>query len=343
MYFRAFYTLELPISESNCLLEDIEIPFESKFGEALFQIQTSTLSNIEGDLFSCIATIKCCFDKGIVSTFERLRSNVVPNLNPFELVNEFGDFDDDIERMTGIKSLPQLGSIGSYSWIEDSFWHYVLEVKSLLDKYSIWLVDLICWRCGLMGRRPVSSSELLSFLWSLNAEDWFQLPLVGVGKDPYQFETELTESSFADIQDYLKNFVEVPLGLKIFHQAWSMRETYPQVALVMAISAAEVEIKRFIARYEPQRHNELTLFKILESLRNSLVLNGNSFIFPDTLIDSLDKARILRNKVIHSGEESIDLEELELTLISIRNFLCLLDLFQGHKWSANFLSSQLHN
>jgi hypothetical protein len=343
MYFRAFYRLELPISENNCLLEDIEIPFETDFGEAIFQIQASDLSGLGNDLFSCVATIKCQPDKRTIKTFSAIRDDTSPASNPMKIIDESGEFHDSIEEVSGVKSLPGFKSIGSWSWIDNSFWNYVLEAKSSLDNYSLRLVDLVCWRCGFIGRHPVTPSELLSFLWSLDAATWFQLPLIGVGRDPYEFKAEVSENNLVDIQNYLMEPVESPLGLKIFHQAWTLRESYPQVALVIAISAAEVEIKRFLAKFEPQESDELTLFKILERLKKTISFNQISFTFPHKIIESIDKGRLIRNKVIHAGKEIIEPKDLEAILIAVRDFLCLIDLFQGYKWSRDFLSAEINN
>lgn len=340
MYLRAFHSLRLPLSENNDLFEDITITVKSPLGEIVFQVQSSEFNNLDEEAFLCVTTINHSPSEKIIEIYTRLKDSSL-DYNPLDLADAVGEFDQNVNKLSNIKNLPRFKSIGSHLWIDDSFWNYIFKLKSLLDKSCTRLVDLICWRFGFTGRKSVLPSELSSLQWSFDKENWFQFPLVGVFQDPYKFDVETDVKNFQQVKKYFELGIVPSLGMEIFHQAWSLRENYPQVSLVTAMSATEVEIKRFLSRFALIKPEELTLNAAIKRIRQPVLVNKISFIFPRKIVDNLDKGRRIRNDLVHEGDQQIEQKDLELILISVRDLLALIDLCYGYNWSKSFLSEEI--
>lgn len=138
-----------------------------------------------------------------------------------------------------------------------------------------------------------------------------------------------------------------PLPHQLLREAWNLHYRNPRGSLVIGVAAAEVGLKQLIAILVPYSRwlvEELPLPPLVSMMKNYLpelpirAQVERNRRCPKHLRTALDAAVTERNAVVHRGiDPSVNLRQ---TLIAVREFLYLLDLYAGQAWAASHLSEE---
>jgi hypothetical protein len=186
--------------------------------------------------------------------------------------------------------------------------------------------------------------------WSLDRASWSH------------FETDLKLGGYPrptlrlekDMQVHLQEFVDAGEGEPLGRQMWHRALNSPgPIALILAVSAVEIETKKAIAQLIPRSDwlvRELPTPPVVRLIRELLPALGGlaaKYAAPAPLLKSLERAIHSRNRTLHVGPTSgdwddaapLDTRSLLEVLVATSDALWLLDVYRGHEWALALLSN----
>lgn len=203
--------------------------------------------------------------------------------------------------------------------------------------------SLIRWRFVLSGRDSVFADFGAAGL--LDDGQILQLhpiPRAALGDD----RAEIGEPEWSELADIAASESREPIAHQLWREAWNLRFANPRSSLVIGVAAAEVAMKHLVAKLVPAARSlveDLPAPPLARMMKHSLPERPIRAAIPPErrcpthLHKALDLAVQERNAVVHRGvEPTIELRE---TLGAVREFLYLLDLFEGSVWAAERLSA----
>ncbi|HVM13030.1 MAG TPA: hypothetical protein VM287_01705 [Egibacteraceae bacterium] len=228
----------------------------------------------------------------------------------------------------------------------------ILDVHSLagladgldhLDGVLEHIGSLIRWRFGLSGRDSVFADFGAEVL--LDDGQVLQLrpiPQAALGDD----RAAIGEPGWSELAGMVASEFREPIAHQLLREAWNLRFANPRSSLVIGVAAAEVGMKQLVANLVPDARSlveDLPAPPLARMMKHSLPeLPIRAAIEPERrcpkhLHKALDLAVQERNAVVHRGAEpAISLRE---TLVAVREFLYLLDLYEGNIWATEQLSA----
>lgn len=223
-----------------------------------------------------------------------------------------------------------------------------LDAVAAQDRASRQLITLVRWRYD-----DDSWSAALAVgperLWSADGESWHRLRLrshFGVGRLIGGLEVD--DPFRSTVQELVTADAAEPLGRELWHL--SARESDPRVAVILAVSAVEVELKRFISQVLPSAEwlvvNAPTppIASMITKYLPTLPGVDAALLRPKHLISRLDRAVQLRNKLVHVGRASSASETAmpnnKEILAASSDLLRLFDAYRGHLWALEHLSKE---
>jgi len=235
-------------------------------------------------------------------------------------------------------------------WMSDEA--QILDVHSLagladgldhLDGVLEHIGSLIRWRFGLSGRDSVFADFGAEVL--LDDGQVLQLrpiPQAALGDD----RAAIGEPGWSELAGMVASEFREPIAHQLLREAWNLRFANPRSSLVIGVAAAEVGMKQLVANLVPDARSlveDLPAPPLARMMKHSLPeLPIRAAIEPERrcpkhLHKALDLAVQERNAVVHRGAEpAISLRE---TLVAVREFLYLLDLYEGNIWATEQLSA----
>lgn len=248
------------------------------------------------------------------------------------------------------------GAVNQYLWdfypdeLKSLFTRAVTELRSTARKFA----DLLRWRTNdeswsasvltLTPQMPEWSSD--------GGSEWYKLRL-----HP-RFSASLLSPGLAlseDLERWVQSSVLAgewePLGRDIWHAAFAAnsRSDY-RSAVILAVSAVETELKRFISQRVPMA--EWLVMKlpsppirlIISEYLKELGVCDDQYLPPKQLQVTLAQAVELRNIVIHRGQLGIlksgRTPSVDEVLDASSDMLWLLDLYRGHRWALDHLKDK---
>lgn len=231
------------------------------------------------------------------------------------------------------------------SWLPTWLREYIDDVERLEREVSGRALRIARWRLALSPSHRVIQS-FQSPMWSYDTERWHPLPIdlqVAMGVDrPNVFPPDA-------LQD-ISVLVEKPnakelLGHELFIEASNQKGANPRSALIVGIAAAEAGIQEFITELEPstawllENMPSPSLSDLLRKyLPQLLVEHGIRDLAkrpPGFVMNVLDDAVKLRSKVAHGIERPVTMDQVNATLVAIRDILWVLDVFRGYEWARH--------
>lgn len=211
-------------------------------------------------------------------------------------------------------------------------------------------IDLVRWRLpsfGWAGDRIIRTKP--NTAWSTNKSAWHRLHVKSrfAVSGPYG-GLRLTTVEQEAVRELVDAGESEPLGRELWHSALSSWERGDsRMAIVVAVSAVEVELKRFISQVAPQAEwlvTKLPSPPIVQIIKNYLPLLGISEdrLPPKRVRSVLDTAVQLRNEFIHfwgkssadrGATEVVGSEEAPGILRACSDVLWLLDVYRCHSWA----------
>jgi hypothetical protein len=210
------------------------------------------------------------------------------------------------------------------------------------------------WRSGL-SQGPTDPFRNNREHVSVDGETWFEIGLIRgarIVQIPTPRQIVASPQLESDVVAFVSGGREEPLSHQLFREAWNQRGSHPRSALVIAVAAAEVGLKKLIGALVPRAEwlvDEVQtpslgkmLRKYLPTLPVKVKLLGKSIRLPGELIKSLELAVEYRNKVVHTGKAPPLGEELGEILKAVDDFLWICDVYAGCPWAAGYISTETH-
>jgi hypothetical protein len=222
-----------------------------------------------------------------------------------------------------------------------------------LNSFAHKTLKAIRWRQGVMGHpNPLRYGDPLH--WSLDGENWTPctdtLRLSTVYRGNHQ---QWSEKIATSVEGLVLNNQAEPLGHELLHEAGELYRTRNyRSALVIAVAAAEVGFKRFVAELMPECEwlllnvaspplaQMLTEFLPLLPVRTKIRDKLSSI--PPSIMDQIKKAITLRNQVVHGRTATIHQDTVEQILPSLKDLLYLLDFWLGSEWAWENIRHETH-
>lgn len=136
-----------------------------------------------------------------------------------------------------------------------------------------------------------------------------------------------------------------PVGHELWREAWNLRNSNPRSSLVIGVAAAEVGLKQVIALLVPEARSLVEnipsppLDTMMRKVLPGLPIRADvepSRRAPRHLRTAITSAVEDRNRVVHLG--AMPRSNLRETLLAIREFLYMLDMYTGQPWAEDLLT-----
>jgi hypothetical protein len=202
--------------------------------------------------------------------------------------------------------------------------------------------------------QPLASANLL---WSRDGEIWYSAPPQLEERTGFAGDLDrhtLTQGGTVDIVQQLLDdpgFSE-PLARQILLEAGALVDGSPRAACVLAVVAAEVGMKQFVARVS--RPSEAWLIGKLPSppltrlmtdyfqlLQSASEVEVEPFAIPGRLRSTFQQWIERRNDIVHQGTDPPEPEQVDQLLHAVDEFLYMLDWASGHQWAARYLPEEI--
>jgi len=210
------------------------------------------------------------------------------------------------------------------------------------------LLWLARWRRGSVGPHH-SIRQFVEFVWRLKGGSWQAVKDMVHLNAEIGFPTKIKPDPLQPaIATLWRTAESEPLGHELWREAYGNRTANPRSAAVLAVAAAEVGFKEFVAKLVPATAWLLEnvpsppllkmLTKYLPELPVRLAPTGRKAHVPTAVRREIEEAIRLRNGLVHVGERQIDQARLRSILGAVRDLLYLLDVYSGQRWATEHIS-----
>jgi hypothetical protein len=214
------------------------------------------------------------------------------------------------------------------------------KIESVLKQVGA----VLRWRFGLSGYDPVfRDTTVTAQLANGLPIDLYLVPQSAMGDDRATIEQDGL-SAFAEL---VSSSQREPVAHELWREAWNLRHPNPRSSLVIGVAAAEVGIKQLIATLVPQASSlvenipspplDTMIRKVLPDLPIRADVEPGRRA-PRHLRTAIVAAVEDRNRVVHLG--AMPRADLRDTLLAIREFLYMLDMYAGHSWAEALLAEK---
>jgi len=216
------------------------------------------------------------------------------------------------------------------------------RVLSDLCDYMQKVISVLRWRYSLMdGPMKVFSRGTEGY--SVNGADWRDEPRRAVSATLSfghpQPKATVSEQVVQEIIGLVKQDVDEPLQRQLFREAWSLREQYPKAALVIGVAAAEIGFRRLVGPIKGTQGILKLLAKYWPGPSSGHKINGREINPAPSILAMLKTGIHKRDAVVHQGASAPEQDELRDILWNISQLLWIWDLYAGHMWAIEHLSS----
>jgi hypothetical protein len=214
----------------------------------------------------------------------------------------------------------------------------IVKVQSGLEQVG----RALRWRFGMACEDPVLRDAVVKL--RLDEGDVETIPATGQVL-PGDVQSTVADAEWASFVGMAEAGVQEPIGHELLREAWGLRHDSPRSALVIGVAAAEVGMKQLVAALVPGARSlveDLPAPPLARMAKHTLPeLPIRASVPPDrrcpkAIHQLLDAAVRDRNATVHRGLEPS--RYVHTTLVGIREFLYLLDLYRGHEWAVDQLS-----
>lgn len=272
------------------------------------------------------------------SGFAKLAERHLPDGSPLENEINPEKYIDNDGNLSDVYILP-------LSVLPDPMQQALIQAESHLSTAVREIVGLVQWRFGVLGPRNPLASLMHEQQWSLDGENWHSAPFLGFVTVERKRSMTLSPSDQQEIRDLLASGTREPLGHELFREAYAQRSDNPRSALILAVAALEVGVKRLItdmcacAEWFVTEAQAPPVFTMLREYVPKLATKSAPAITKEQL-DEVKKAVFERNRLVHRGEGGPSGERLDRRLGVIRDLLYTLDSMRGNEWAQDRLEDE---
>lgn len=256
------------------------------------------------------------------------------------------DVDDEGELHNGEGEV-EISSAGLFVLQDQGDQRYVTAVVEGFQKIEGALRQVgsvLRWRFGLPGYDAVfKGTKVTAHLANGRPLNLYMVPQAAVGDD----RASIGQGGLAAVADLVTSSEREPIAHELWREAWNLRHPNPRSSLVIGVAAAEVGLKQLIATLVPHAKSlvenvpspplDTIIRKVLPGLPIRADVAPNRCA-PRHLRTAIAAAVEERNRVVHLG--AIPRSDLRETLLAIREFLYMLDMYSGHPWAEALLTEK---
>jgi hypothetical protein len=186
--------------------------------------------------------------------------------------------------------------------------------------------------------------------WSNDGHAWHRLRMVPRYSGKILPQINLSPAVKEALDDVVHMKLKEPLGREIWHVA--RKEADPRTAVILAVTAVEVEVKRLISEFVPDSEWLVAnlpsppAFRLIKTYLPMIINIPTNQIPPKNLIKSLQAGIELRNTFVHGGLQGwgatsdLSPDQVEEVMTTSSDLLWLFDLYRGHSWAVSYLSEE---
>lgn len=200
------------------------------------------------------------------------------------------------------------------------------------------------WRFGLSGYDAVfKDTKVTAQLANGRPLNLYMVPQAAMGDD----RASIGQGGLTAVTELVTSSEREPVAHELWREAWNLRHPNPRSSLVIGVAAAEVGIKQLIAALVPRAKSlvenipspplDTMIRKVLPDLPIRADVEPNRRA-PRHLRAAIVAAVEDRNRVVHLG--ATPRSDLRETLLAIREFLYMLDMYSGHLWAEALLTEK---
>jgi hypothetical protein len=218
------------------------------------------------------------------------------------------------------------------------------ELSSSLQSF----VMALRWNQRASGKyRPFGH---IGFFWSDGAENWISLPydLYAIATSPTGVDT--TAEALAAAAEFAGAGAEEPFAHELIREAADIAHSSPRSALLIAVSALETGLKRYLAQLLPDADPfvdrvasppVITLLQeVVPAIHKKRGITSEHLPLPKDAKEFLQKWITQRNQVAHGIKKGVAIEELDDFIEFVTDLLYVLDYLSGHAWAAMRLKAK---
>jgi hypothetical protein len=198
------------------------------------------------------------------------------------------------------------------------------------------------WRFGLSGHDAVfKDTAVKAQLADGQPLDLYLVPQVTMGDE----SADIEQGGLDAVAKLVTSSHREPVAHELWREAWNLRHSNPRSSLVVGVAAAEVGLKQVIASLVPAAKSlvenipspplEAMMRKVLPDLPIRADVEPSRRA-PRHLRTAITSAVEDRNRVVHLG--AMPRRDLPGTLLAIRDFLYMLDMYAGQPWAETLLT-----
>jgi hypothetical protein len=241
------------------------------------------------------------------------------------------------------------GGMDSSAWVfmlpNQQDQRYAIAIAAARDKAEGVLRQVgavLRWRFSLSGYDAVfKDTTVLAKLANGQSLDLQLSPQMAMGDDCASIEQGGLDAAI----ELVTSSDREPVGHELWREAWNLRHSNPRSSLVIGVAAAEVGFKQMISLLVPEAKSlvenipspplDTMMHKVLPDLPIRADVASAQRV-PRHLRKVIKSAAEDRNRVVHRGE--MPPGDLRQTLLAIREFLYMLDMYTGHPWAEALLT-----
>lgn len=223
----------------------------------------------------------------------------------------------------------------------DPVWDHLREVTQRA-------VRVMRWRNAMRG--PPHAASERQFRWSLDEQQWLSLSRHGMLSGSVRVIKPIEQSRRDELAHLIDEGADEPLAHALLREAEINRNRDAlRSALILAVAAIEIGVKRFIATaipgtawlleqiQSPPTHKLLSDY--LPTLPAKQTIDGK-LVFTKAMRKTVHRAVELRNKIVHRGDPGPDYKELSEILKTSWEVLRLLDHYSGTSWALEHILAE---
>lgn len=226
------------------------------------------------------------------------------------------------------------------------FQEFIGQINNELSEASKRTINTIRWYFDNRGSH--NPFAFIDFKWTNDNENWYSVPIsIYFSVESGSNYLKINEDEKLTILNLLENENDEPIFHSLWREAWGLRNQNNRSALIMAISAIEVSVKKLVERIIPDATWLVTklqsppihsiLKDYIPNLKIDNYINGVQLLPTENMLRDLKKWVNIRNELAHLGKKSLNGLELEEMLLTIKDILHIIDYNCGHKWALKHI------
>jgi hypothetical protein len=263
-----------------------------------------------------------------------------------------GDFVPRTETDEGIE-LEYTRSAGPWFHLPEPLRTVLAEIEGTYSTVLREVFDAFRWRTGDIFTERDAFLDVREVIWSEDGVEWTRIkPALAFDSGGWR---ELGVKRYAlDFLDQARSQGwRSPLSHELLREGYEHRKQNPRSAVVLAVAAAEIGVKHFIADLVPhatfiiERIQSPPLDELLAHYVHTLpvrnTFDGRVVPLPRDVRKTIVAGAQSRNKIVHRPQDARDVTA-QLTpdyvtnlFLAVADLLWLLDYYSGHSWARRYI------